>query len=144
MIKALRHVGIVVQDIEKAQKFWCDVLDFKVLRRLEEKGPYIDAMMGLDNVTVTTLKLCAIDGSIIELLHFSSHDDEPIWSGNPFSTGITHVAFTVSNIDKMLVKLLSNGVKAPSEPQISPDGKVRVIYVTLPDGVILELVEEAQ
>lgn len=142
MIKSLRHVGIVVQDLEKAKKFWCEILDFSVVRQLEEEGPHIDAMMGLKDVKVTTLKLAAIDGSLIELLYFSSHPDMPSWNGSPFSTGITHIAFTVKEMEKFLKKLMSNGVKIPGRPQRSPDGKVNVIYVTLPDKVILELVEE--
>ena len=46
MIQAIRHVGIVVADLQQALHFWCDVLHFDIVREMEESGPIIDAMMG--------------------------------------------------------------------------------------------------
>jgi catechol 2,3-dioxygenase-like lactoylglutathione lyase family enzyme len=141
MIKAIRHIGLVVANLEKAQSFWCETMGFVVERRMEEAGPHIDAMMGLDGVKVTTIKLAAPDGNLIELLHFSSHPDEETWLGKPFSTGLTHIALTVENMDETYDRLLQAGVAFPAEPQMSPDGTARVIYATGPEGLLLELVE---
>ena len=74
MIEAIRHTGIVVNDLQKALVFWRDVLEFAVVRQMEEKGPHIDAMMGLEDVELTTVKLSTTDGSMVELLHFHSHN----------------------------------------------------------------------
>ena len=54
----IRHVGIVVNDLEKSLHFWCEVLGFVVFKRIVEKGSNIDLMMGLKNVEVETAKLC--------------------------------------------------------------------------------------
>jgi len=141
MITAIRHTGLVVADLERALHFWCDVLGFKVVRQMEESGPHIDAMMGLTDVRVTTAKLAAPDGNLIELLRFNSHPDQPRWNGNPYSTGFTHIALTVSNLDQLVSKLTKEGVIFPAPPQHSPDGSVKVIYAQGPEGVLLELVE---
>lgn len=141
MIMAFRHVGLVITDLEKSLAFWCDVMGFKVSRQMEEFGPHIDAMMGLKDVRVKTAKLMAPDGNMLELLCFSSHPDEGSWKGTPFSTGLTHIAFTVKNLDETCKSLKKNGVTFPAEPQITPDGSVKVIYATGPEGVLLELVE---
>jgi catechol 2,3-dioxygenase-like lactoylglutathione lyase family enzyme len=141
MITAIRHVGLVVADLEKSLKFWCDTMGFVVSRQMEESGPYIDAMMGLNDVRVTTVKLLAPDGNLLELLFFHSHTDKPKWEGKPYSTGLTHLALTVQDLDETCRRLQQAGVNFPAEPQRSPDGLVKVIYATGPEGVLLELVE---
>lgn len=141
MITAIRHVGLVVADLEKAIKFWCDTMGFVVSRQMEESGPHIDAMMGLKDVRVTTAKLAAPDGNLLELLCFHSHPDKHQWEGRPYSTGFTHLALTVQDIDETLRRLKLVGASVPAEPQLSPDGQVKVIYASGPEGVLLELVE---
>ncbi len=141
MIAAIRHVGLVVADLEKSLKFWCDAMGFVVSRQMEESGAHIDAMMGLKDVRLTTAKLAAPDGNILELLCFHSHPDKPRWSGRPYSTGFTHIALTVKDLDETCRHLKQVGVTFPAEPQISPDGVAKVIYATGPEGVLLELVE---
>ena len=51
---------LVVTDLEKAKKFWCELLDFKVEKEMEESGPHIDLMMGLESVSVTTFELLTV------------------------------------------------------------------------------------
>ena len=71
----IRHVGLVVADLELALHFWIDLLGFTIFRQMEEFGPHIDAMMGLKNVRVTTYKLLAPQGGMIEILYFHSHPE---------------------------------------------------------------------
>lgn len=141
MITEIRHTGLVVADLDGALRFWCDLLGFRVVKRMDESGPHIDAMMGLEDVLVTTAKLAAPDGKLLELLHFKSHPDRPAWTGTPYSTGFTHIALTVSDLDAEYRKLTAEGVKFFAPPQRSPDGNVKVIYCQGPEGVLLELVE---
>jgi catechol 2,3-dioxygenase-like lactoylglutathione lyase family enzyme len=141
MILAIRHTGLVVHDLDRALHFWCEVLGFELTRRMEESGPYIDAMMGLEDVRVTTAKLTAPDGRMVELLKFHSHPDAPQWNGQPYSTGFTHIALTVDNLDALMPKLLAAGVTFPDIPQASPDGYAKVTYARGPEGVLLELVQ---
>jgi catechol 2,3-dioxygenase-like lactoylglutathione lyase family enzyme len=142
MIIQIRHTGLVVADLEGALRFWRDLLGFRVEKRMDESGPHIDAMMGLKDVRVITVKMTAPEGGMIELLHFQSHPDIPEWPGKPYSTGFTHIAMTVGNLDEAYKKLSATGVVFPAPPQYSPDGAVKVIYCKGPEGVLLELVEE--
>lgn len=144
MITQIRHTGLVVADLEGALRFWRDLLGFKVEKQMDESGPHIDAMMGLKDVRVTTVKMTAPEGGMIELLHFQSHPDKPAWLGKPYSTGFTHIAMTVVNLDVAYKKLADAGAVFPAPPQHSPDGIVKVIYCRGPEGVLLELVEMLQ
>ena len=98
-------------------------------------------MMGLKDVRLTTVKLTAPEGGMIELLFFYSHPDQPAWTGTPYSTGFTHVAMTVKDIDNLCEALKKEGVIFFAPPQRSADGKVKVTYCRGPEGVLLELVE---
>lgn len=141
MTTEIRHVGLVVADLESSLHFWCDILGFRIERKMEESGPHIDAMMGLQGVRVTTAKLADPDGNLVELLKFHSHPDRPAWSGTPYSTGFTHIALTVDNLDNLLPQLIAVGAKVTSLPQFSPDGKVKVLYIRGLEDILIELVE---
>jgi catechol 2,3-dioxygenase-like lactoylglutathione lyase family enzyme len=141
MIAGIRHTGLVVANMEESLKFWCDLLGFKVFKIMEESGPHVDGVMGLSDVNVTTAKLAAPDGNLIELLHFHSHSDQSAWGGTPYSTGFTHIALTVDNLDKLVEKLVAVGVEFLGPPQIGPDRYAKVIYAKGPEGVLPEFVE---
>lgn len=141
MITQIRHTGLVVANLDAALHFWCVVLGFVETRKMDEMGPHIDAMMGLKDVRLTTAKLSAPDGGMIELLYFHSHPDRPSWTGTPYSTGFTHIAMTVKSIAQVCEKLAQEGCVFFAKPQHSPDGKVKVTYCQGPEGVLLELVE---
>ncbi|TLP48517.1 glyoxalase [Cohaesibacter sp. CAU 1516] len=141
MITNIRHTGLVVQDLDKSLHFWCDVMGFTVARRMDEAGPHIDAIMELDDVAVTTVKLAAPDGNLLELLKFTSHPDKSDWEGSPVSTGLTHMAFTVNDLEATCATLLQHGVRLHSDIQFSPDGMAKLVYCRGPEGLILELVE---
>jgi len=137
----LRHTGIVVQDIDRCLYFWTEIMGFTILRKLNESGNYIDKITGLNNVKLKTYKLADQKGNIIELLKFLSHPDSDFWNGSSNSTGITHLALNVDSIEFYLKIFNDSGYIKNIEPQLSPDGKVKVAYVKGPENIILELVE---
>lgn len=137
----LRHVGIVVNNLDENIYFWTKIMGFKIERKMEEIGDHIDMITGLKKVKLTTIKLSDEKSNLIELLKFHSHPDKNKWEGKPYSTGITHIAFTVENINSIIVKLNERGYINNVEAQSSSDGKVKVVYAKGPEGLILELVE---
>jgi catechol 2,3-dioxygenase-like lactoylglutathione lyase family enzyme len=143
MITQIRHTGITVQNLEKCLNFFVDKLGFQIVKRMDESGDYIDAMHNLSGVVVTTVKIEAHDGNIIELLKFKSHkvEDDESWSGKIYSTGLTHLAFTVRDLNKTYEDLKNKGVKFNAPPQYSPDGYAKVTFCRGPEGLFLELVE---
>ena len=141
MIKAIRHTGIVVQNLEDSLFFWRDLLGFVIQKKLEESGRHLDIVLGLKHVKITTIKLSAEDGNLTELLKFHSHPDKLQWNGQPFSTGITHIALTVNNMSNTYNKLKKKGVYFYGEPQKSPDGYAKFIFGRGPENLLIEFVE---
>ncbi len=142
MITAIRHVGIVVQDLAASEDFWCNTMGFKVSRRMEESRPFIDVILGMQDVQLTTVKLAAPDGNLIELLKFHSQAGSEVWGGDMTSTGLTHVALTVNDLRATHTRLSANDVEFISPPQQSVDGRALVTFCVGPEGILLELVEE--
>ena len=141
MIIGVRHTGIVVNELEKAIKFWVEILGFKVEVDQVEDGEFIDKLLGLVNVSVRTVKLRAQDQSQIELLHFNSHKSLATWDGNPYTTGLTHIALNVIDIFGLVLKLEQNGYHKVNEIQESINGNVLVCYLKGHENILLELVQ---
>lgn len=137
----VRHTGIVVNDLESCVAFWTELMGFTIQSRADEHGPHIDGVMEEADVKVTTVKMTAADNSMIELLKFTSKTVEEQWNGGPFTTGITHIALTVSNLDETYQKLKKHGVRFHAPPQLTPNGYAKMTYCRGPEGLILELVE---
>lgn len=140
-MKSIRHAGIVVRDLEKSLVFYSGLLGLKVVKRMDESGGYIDTLTGMKNVRITTVKLATHDGSLVELLFFHSHHGKTSNKKNLHDAGITHLAFTVENVDVEYERLGKMGIPFISSPQISPDGYARVTFCKDPDGNFIELVE---
>ena len=140
-MKAIRHIGIVVNNLNKAISFYKDILGLKIQREMNETGEYIDNISALINVNVKTIKMSADDGNLIELLYYESHPRKAI-NRDICDMGYSHIAFTVDNLDYEYKRLKEKGLKFNWGPQISPDGKAKVAFCRDPEGNLIELVEE--
>ena len=137
----VRHIGIVVTNIENSLKFYRDLLGLKIERSMDESGKYIDNMLGFENVHVKTVKMSASTGNtLVELLEFI----QPVGSNmirKVNDLGTSHAAFTVSDIDETYLRLKQSGVKFNAPPQLSPDGYAKVTFCFDPDKTPIELVQ---
>jgi len=141
MIKNIRHTGIVVEDLNKSLNFYIDKLGFTIAKQMVEKGDFIDQILGYKHLEVTTVKLVLENAQMIELLDFSNY--KKLKSHRMLNDiGPTHLAFSVSDIDRLYKRFISDGVEFISAPKISPDGHVKLAFCKAPEGTYIELVEE--
>ena len=141
MIVATRHIGIVVQDMEKSLHFWRDVMGLTVALDFREKGAFIDTVQGLSGVDLHMIKLRAPDGSMIELLQDVAHPTPAPAANRLCDRGIRHVAFTVADIEASRKTIEEAGCEVLSQPVTAPDGKARLFFARDPEGNLLELVQ---
>ena len=66
----IRHIGIVVINLNKSLSFWKKYFNFKVVKNLNESGEVIDKMLGHKNCVINTIKMSNNKGSSIELINF--------------------------------------------------------------------------
>ena len=143
MILNKRHTGLVVRDIERSIKFY-EALGLRVWRREEEIGPFIDAVVGIPDARIEWAKMKCPDGSLVELLQYHSHpDSQPLADAASNRLGSSHIAFTVDDIVRTCGEIVRLGGTVVNPPAIAPGGLVRVAYCHDPDGVLMEVVEEA-
>ena len=140
MMLGLRHVGIVVSDLNQAIGFYCSLLGFQQARKAYESGHSLDSMLALDGVKVTTVKLIGANGGMIELLKFDEPSDGISIPRGIHDFGISHIAITVQNLDKEYQRLKLCGVDFLSSPVHS--GNAVVCFALDPDGNKVEIVQD--
>ena len=142
MISALRHAGLVVQDLESAIGFY-EGLGLRLWRRETETGPFIEQVTGLSGVRLEWAKLKAPDDSLLELLQYHSHPaNAPHEMAPAQAHGCSHVAFTVADVEATCARVKELGGTVTNPPALSSDKRVCVAYGHDVDGVLIELVEE--
>jgi len=142
MKSGVRHVGIVVQEIEQSIKFWRDHFDFSIFLDQIEEGTFIEHLLNMPKVKVRTVKMIAQDNSLIELLYFFENSDINQWRGNLSTTGLTHLALNIRNLNEKIKDLQSEGYKLINQPRKSENGSVLVAFIEGPEGILIELVEQ--
>lgn len=148
MISSIRHVGIVVRNLEKSLEFYHGVLGLEIYMRRVEEGAFIDALTGLSHVRLEWVKLVIPRGGLIELLQYHAPPDEkaavPPVPAKANALGCSHVALTVKSLSSLHAELVRHGYSCKSTPLVAPTGKAKILYCHDPDGVILELIEDIQ
>jgi catechol 2,3-dioxygenase-like lactoylglutathione lyase family enzyme len=132
----------VVNDLNKAKDFWKDTLGFKLHIEALEKSPYIDELLAIKDPALTTVKLIDSKGFVIELLKFDNYMVDNSWDGDLRTTGLTHIALTVDNLEELVNNLKKQNYLPLSDIKISPNKKVKVVFVKGPEAIMLELVQE--
>ena len=132
----------MVNDLGKTRDFWINTLGFKPHIEAKEESPYIDELLAIKDPALTTVKLIDSKGFIIELLKFENYQVGNSWSGDLKTTGLTHIALTVDNLDELVESLRKLDYQTLSEIKTSPNKKVKVVFVRGPEGIMLELVQE--
>ena len=140
MIEDVRHIGIVVTDMEKSLQFYRDLLGLKIKSLVDEEGKFLDNILAHENVKNRVAKLYAKNGNaLVELIDSKSYGNKK--DRDFFTIGASHFALTVDDLDETYDYLIKNGVKFTASPQLTPDGFAKVTFCEDPDGTPIELVE---
>ncbi|MFN2500906.1 MAG: methylmalonyl-CoA epimerase [Pyrinomonadaceae bacterium] len=127
----INHLGIATKGIDEALEFWADAL-------------------GLENVHTEVVEdqkvrvaMLPIGESRVELLEPTSEDSPISKFLEKRGGGIHHIAVEVDDIEAVLGKLRSKGVRLIDEsPRIGAEGcLVAFVHPSSSNGVLLELVQ---
>jgi predicted enzyme related to lactoylglutathione lyase len=123
VITGIEHFAVVTTDVEKAAKFYKEVLGFKETHRLET------AHSG-------TIIFISLGGTELEL--FGGGEITPKPAGR--KVGYTHIALTVNDIDADYDRIRKHGVEFTMKPT-SVESGMRIAFFADPDGNTLELMQ---
>ena len=137
----IRHIGIVVQDVQKSIDFYLSLGFVKGCCRAEGTT-FIDCISAGKNIHLITTRLATPNGDMIELLDYGKHTTTK--ANTLFGNGIAHFAVTVIDIEALYYRGIQNGVCFISPPEVSPNGYAKVAFCQAPEGSFIELVEVLQ
>ena len=137
------NVLIVVDDLEAAKAFFTE-LGMELEGETTVEGPWVDRVVGLDNVRADITMMRTPDGhSQIELTKF--HTPSAIRSdpeSAPANTlGIRRIMFAVDGIDDVVARLQSHGAELIGEIAKYEDF-FRLCFLRGPEGIIIGLAEQ--
>ena len=150
MIESIDHINIVVTDLELMVRFYSESLGLRVSKRVTISGEWIDRTVGLSGVKADVVYLDPPSGPRVELLKYLAPvGSSPQGAEQANTRGLRHIAFRVDDIDAIVTRLGSAGVKFVSDVQLVPDSQVtyaggvrkRLVYFHDPEGNLLELCE---
>ena len=140
-ILRMEHVGIVVDDLAAATKFFVE-LGLKLQGEVPVEGRWVDRVVGLDGVRADIAMLQTPDGhGRLELTKFHTPSTPEGNRHAPANAhGIRHLAFAVEDIDAVVAGLRARGAELVGELERYEDS-YRLCYVRGPEGIIVELAE---
>ena len=142
-VRRMDHVGIVVDDLAAATAFFVE-LGLELQGEGSVEGGWVDRVVGLEGVRSDIAMLRTPDGhSRLELSRFHAPPSRGADPRTPANTrGIRHVTFAVDDIDAALDRLRPHGAELVGAIEQYGE-RSRLCYVRGPEGIIVELADEA-
>ena len=142
MITRYRHTGLVVRNIQKSRRFYCDLLNLKIIQNFIEEGEYFNKLINGKNFRAKVIKAISSDNIYVELIEFINAKKLKVKKPKKYTkVGEIHLCFTVKKIDKLYRKLKRNGVKFLSPPLKSVFDPVKTCFCYDPDFNLIQLVQ---
>lgn len=127
ILQSIHHIAIICSDYEASKKFYTQILGLEIIAehyRAERQSYKLDLKLG--------------DIYVIELFSFPN---PPKRISRPEATGLRHLAFAVSDIEKAIQHLNENGIE--TEPiRVDEYTSKRFTFFSDPDGLPLEFYEQ--
>jgi len=144
MIEGIRHIGIVVDNLDTSLSFYTKNFGFIVEKDEYEKGVFIEEILGINGIEIRTVKIrCKTSDVLVELIKFIEGEIVDANNGINYA-GLTHFAVTVKNLEEKYNSMKESGVNFLSPPRLSPEGYAKVAFCQAPEGTYIEMVELVQ
>lgn len=137
---SLRHVGLIVNDIEKSLGLYRDIFGFLPKIDQVESGKFYEHLTGIDSGIARTCKCFAEDGSCIELIEYISHTEKDRVK-DLLSSGFNHIAINVDDLDSLEKRLLKHDIKFINKPKLNQIKNAKVAFCYDYENNLIELVQ---
>lgn len=143
------HVNIVVADIDRALRFYTELLGLRRGFETTLRGAWVEKVTGLPGAHARCVFLEAgAPGIRLELLQYFDPTGAALADNRvPNTHGLRHLAFAVEDwaaLEALVERLRRAEVPMVSEPvlvpfQVGSLGRKKLFYFSDPDGTILEI-----
>jgi glyoxylase I family protein len=134
----LHHTAYVTNDLEATRKFYEDVIGLPLVATWCE----VDELFGAER-TYCHLFFGLGDGSALAFFKFATPEDQQLFGPKMPQTPFHHIALNVDDETQAAIekRLEAAGYKAPAT-FVLEHGYCRSVYVTDPNGMILEFTRD--
>lgn len=132
MTTVVNHVGHCVADLDRATRFWCDVLGFTVDRPdLTIPDGIMGPMFDVEGPVGLTARYLRCGDYVHELIRFDRPDPDPE-RRSILQPGLTHVSLSVDDVAATVALAREHGAEVVSE-------STRAAVLRDPEGQLVEL-----
>ena len=140
---AFSHIGVCCSSLDRSTRFYTEALGFREVFTME-LGDEVAATMEQSDIRFESRMLARGDVRL-ELLHWIQPEAEGPGTRRPMTRlGVTHLCFRVTDLEAVADRVEAHGgcVHRQTLSELpNPAGgvPVRLLYITDPDGVRIEL-----
>lgn len=135
----LHHTAYTTKDMEKTRQFYEDVLGFPLIATWSER----DMLFGKERVYCHCF-FGLNDGSALAFFQFANPEDQELFDPEMPSSPFHHIALHVSTEQqKELEKRIADAGLEEPKTYVLEHGYCRSVYVTDPNGMIVEFTDDA-
>jgi catechol 2,3-dioxygenase-like lactoylglutathione lyase family enzyme len=127
------HLGHCVTDLERARRFYVEVLGFEPWRAIEPPDDLSAKLLRLEPPLGMTACYLRQGPFVLELLHFASRPAKPAARRLMDEPGLTHISLSV-DIDAVLPRVTEYGGEVLDDTNIGHG-----VFIRDPDGQLVEL-----
>ena len=134
------HVGLCVRDLERSLRFVCEGLGFDKVEGFEldsDVAPGLERSLEVPGPVKIVSQFIQHGTMKIELLHFVSPGVDGTPSAVRNQVGLTHLSFSVDDLDRATQHLVDCGATVIEGTRASPG--IDLLFLADPDGVRVEL-----
>jgi catechol 2,3-dioxygenase-like lactoylglutathione lyase family enzyme len=139
------HAGVTVSDLDRSLAFYRDLLGLEVSMERVFTEPYIFEIVALQPAAMRIAYLKIPQSPvIIELIEFQGIERHS-GAARPCDPGTGHFCLYVVDVDSLHARLAAAGIRSRSTAPVTitagPNRGSKVVYVSDPDGYLVELFE---
>ncbi len=146
-LTGIHHTGIIVKDLDRSIYFYHDLLGAVFV---SEPSPWFDGEglsrgVGVPGASLRQVNL-RIGGAQLELLEYGNRPEGDTAPAPQNRLGAMHIGIRVDDAAATKAELEKKGIRFLSDLNVVDEGTLagwRWVYFRDPDGITLELVEEA-
>jgi len=142
LVKGLNHTSYTVYDLDRILGFLIDGLGFLLLSKASRDPVSIAKITGVKGANVIVAFVQA-PGHRIELFHYLTPNDRRRHDIRPSDQGFSHLAFDVTDIDKVIEvgrQFQFEPIHEPLMVNAGPNTGQYAAYLREPDGLTIEAI----